>query len=455
MIRMPGGVPNLTLESGCSVWSDYGGYLMRVRLIAVLAVCALFAVACSNASDNKSSDSTSSTKASSGGGSAVDQPGVTADTIRVGGVVSKTNILNGPYGSTFDGVKAYFDKVNQAGGIYGRKLELVSERDDQMGQNQQQVQALLSQDNVFAALPMATIVSFTGAKDLVDANIPTFGWNINTEFTGHPNLFGTNYGALCLGCVGSAQPFVAHQLGKKKIGVLAYNQSSSAQCADGIQKSFEKYPTAKVVFLTKSITFGSPDFSVEVKQMKDKGVDLVLTCIDDTGALNVGKEIRKQGLDAIQYLPNGYDADLAKANGEFLEGDVVGVPFAPFETRPKPPGLADFDKWMDKGGYKKNELAMAGWLSAAMFHEGLQGAGSSFTRQKVIDALNKMTAQTVNGLIPPRNWTVDHDINHNLACTAYLKVQKGKFVPIFTQPGKPFMCLPDQPATLPAKATFK
>ena len=105
--------------------------------------------------------------------------------------MSKTNILNGPYGSTFDGVKAYFDKVNDAGGIYDRKLELVSERDDQMGQNQQQVQALLAQDNVFAALPMATIVSFTGAQDLVDENVPTFGWNINTEFTGHPNLFGT------------------------------------------------------------------------------------------------------------------------------------------------------------------------------------------------------------------------------------------------------------------------
>ena len=84
---------------------------------------------------------------------------MTEDTIRVGGVVSKTNVLNGPYASAFDGVKAYFDMVNDGGGIYGRDLELVSERDDQMGQNQQQVQAMLAQDDVFAALPMATIVS--------------------------------------------------------------------------------------------------------------------------------------------------------------------------------------------------------------------------------------------------------------------------------------------------------
>src|SRR5664279_4516229 len=169
---------------------------MRARLIVVLAVLTLVAMACSNASSGKSSSSTSSTTAGgSGGGSAtVNQPGVTKDTIRVGGVASVTNALNGPYGSAFDGVKAYFDMVNSQGGIYGRKLEEVAQRDDQMGQNQQQVEAILAQDNVFAVAPIATIFSFSGAQALVNANVPTFGWNINDEYTGHPNLFGSNSG---------------------------------------------------------------------------------------------------------------------------------------------------------------------------------------------------------------------------------------------------------------------
>ena len=194
----------------------------------------------------------------------------------------------------FDGLGAYFDMVNSQGGIYKRKLQLVSERDDQMASNQQEVEALLAQDNVFAVDPIATIFLFSGAQTLADQKIPTFGWNINTEYTGHPTLFGSNYGALCLGCVGSVQPFVAKQLGKKKIGVLAYNQASSAACADGIKKSFEKYPTADVVFLTKSLNFGDTDFSVEVGQMKDKGVDFVLTCVDNTGALNSTKRCARR-----------------------------------------------------------------------------------------------------------------------------------------------------------------
>src|SRR3954464_11789507 len=91
----------------------------------------------------------------------------------------------------------------------------------------------------------------------------------------------------------------------------------------------------RVDFVTKSMSFGTNDFSVEVQQMKDKNVDFVLTCIDDSAALALGKEMRKQNLDATQYLPNGYDTKLASANAEFLEGDIVGVPFAPFEFRPK------------------------------------------------------------------------------------------------------------------------
>jgi hypothetical protein len=54
----------------------------------------------------------------------------------------------------------------------------------------------------------------------------------------------------------------------------------------------------------------------------------------------------------------------------------------------------------------------------------------------------------------PRDWTKEHEITRNTV-TAYVKVENGKFVPTFNEPGKPFMCLPDQPATLPAKATFQ
>jgi len=416
----------------------------------MIAVVGLLVAACSNSSEGGTA---SSTTRSGGSTTPSSQPGVTADTIRVGGVAAVTNPLGAEPGKAFDGAKAYFAMVNADGGIYGRKLELVSERDDQLGANQQQVEAMLAQDNVFAAI-IDTLL-FTGSKALAESGTPTFGRNLGEEWTGHPNFFGTNYGALCLGCYSSAWPFVARQAGKTKIGIVAYSQPSADKCAEGIKQSFERYPTAKVVFDTRSISYGTTDFTVEVDKMKDAGVDFVMTCMDANAVINLAKSMRKEGLDAIRYLVDGYNCALVKANAQFLEGDIVGVQFVPLEFRPQIQPIKDFEKWVKTSGCKSNEDLMAGWIAAAMLVDGLKAAGKDFTQQSVVGALNKMTAQTLDGLIPPRNWTTEHDITHTTTCNAYLRIEDGKLVPTFNRPGKPFQCLPDQPAQLPDQATYK
>src|SRR6266545_633611 len=129
----------------------------------------------------------------------VNEPGVTASEIRVGGVATVSNDPTGnTLGTAFDGTSAYFDYINSTGekGVCGRKLVLSSKRDDALANNRQEVQGLLSEDNVFAVLPVAVNL-FTGADLLVSAGIPTFGWDINAEFgsedvnPGPPNLFGS------------------------------------------------------------------------------------------------------------------------------------------------------------------------------------------------------------------------------------------------------------------------
>ena len=134
--------------------------------------------------------------------------GVTDSDINVAVITSKTNLLGGPYGSFADGIKAYFNYMNDGGGIYGRKLNVTSNRDDQMLQNQQQVKSSLAQDKAFATF-IATPL-FTGAPDIAATNpqMPTFIWNINPEMAGHTNIFGT-VGALCFNCIGQGSPFLA------------------------------------------------------------------------------------------------------------------------------------------------------------------------------------------------------------------------------------------------------
>jgi branched-chain amino acid transport system substrate-binding protein len=377
----------------------------------------------------------------------VDQPGVTQTEINVGGVASKTNPLGGDYSSAFNGVQAYFNMVNASKdkGVYGRKLNLSSKRDDQVGNNRQEVQGLISEDNVFAVLPVSVLL-FTGADLLGQSGIPTFGWNINAEWgseqaPGPPNLFGEKGSYLCFTCPAQLVPWLAKQVKAKKVGVLAYSVPQSADCAKGLQAAFDKYPSAKIEFLDTSLAFGVSDLSNDVQQMKDKGVDFVTTCMDNNGTLTLAKEMKKQGLNAKQYLPNAYNQKFIEENAPFFQGSYALTFFTPFEVKQKPKGLKDFQKWMKKGGFEQNENSMAGWINADQFVTGLKEAGPDFTRQKVIDAINAEKNFTAHGLIAGIDWSVAHQGEPPEGCNVMSKIENGKFVPSFGQPGKPFVCL--------------
>ena len=115
--------------------------------------------------------------------------------------------------------------------------------------------------------------------------------------------------------------------------------------------------------------------------MKDAGVDLVTTCMDQNGVLTIEREMEKQNLDAIQYLPNAYDHDFMEQYGEFFEGSYVRTRFAPFETKPLPKGLQLFNKWMDEDrARRRRSWRSIGWIDADMFVTGLRAAGPNFTQ---------------------------------------------------------------------------
>jgi ABC-type branched-subunit amino acid transport system substrate-binding protein len=432
------------------------------RIVAILLAAALLAAACGNSGDDEAeTDPTAddgSTDDTGGGPSTTadltlnvpsEEPGVTDDTIRVGGVASVTNPLGGSFGDVFDGTKAYFEMINSEGGIYGRQLELVSEHDDTVSKNQAEVQAILAQDDVFAVVPIASLL-FTGGTDLAEAGVPTFGWNINPEWSGPENLFGEKGSHICFDCARPGSPWIARELDRTTVGILGYGVSDqSKECAQGARASFEKFG-GEVGFYDDTLPYGVPDFSGEVREMKDAGVDLILTCIDQNGVVNLQREVQRQDLDAIQYIFNAYDPAFVREYADLFEGSLVGIQFWPFEeTTDQPQGMLDYLEWIEATDGAVNELSMAGWMAADLFVEGLKGAGPEFTRQGVIDAVNRLTAWDADGLAPPRDWTHVHSEESPDDCFAVLRVEDGEFVQQFGEPGKPFLCMPSEAEELP------
>lgn len=441
---------------------------IRSRLLIVLTVFLLVAAACSNSDSGGSDEASDSTEqaenvqdgqvsdAADDEFVAVDQPGVTDDEITVSAVASTTNPLGTKDGTVVDGVQAYFAMINDEGGIYQRDLVLPEDNihDDQLANNEQEVQQIITQDDPFAVVGVATLL-FSGAELLAEENVPTFGWNINAEWAHAPNLFGEKGSFIDFATPGPLSPFLAREAGAHKIGVLAYNVPQSSDCLEGVENTFDRYgesADAEVVFSDASLAFGVTDLSVQVQQMKDAGVDFVTTCMDNNGVTTLAREMQRQGLDAPQYLPNGYDYDLVEQFGDLFEGSYVGTEFVPLEFEPQPPGIQDYLQWMDETGGTVGEISLAGWISASQFVTGLRAAGPDFTREKVIDGLNQLTDVDADSIIPGNNWTVAHDQVDAQSCTAVSRIEDSAFVPAFTEGDLPFICfetdataLPDEP----------
>ncbi|HZD65987.1 MAG TPA: ABC transporter substrate-binding protein, partial [Acidimicrobiales bacterium] len=98
-------------------------------------------------------------------GSQGSAPGVTPTSIRVGGLASVTGPLGGQFGAAFDGAQAYFDMVNAAGGVDGRKIQMAARLDDQTDPSTDvsQARALLERYHVFAVVPVASPVFSAGS----------------------------------------------------------------------------------------------------------------------------------------------------------------------------------------------------------------------------------------------------------------------------------------------------
>jgi ABC-type branched-subunit amino acid transport system substrate-binding protein len=229
---------------------------------------------------------------------------------------------------------------------------------------------------------------------------------------------------------------------------MAYNVEQSAECAKRIPATFDKWPVAEVVFQDSSLSYGTTDFSVQVGEMKKAGVDFVATCMDTNGVVNLQRELDKQELEVTQQLPQAYNPEVLASFGELFEGSYV-QPFAlPYETPDPPEALTTYLEWLDKVGGVRDEITAAGWLNADLFYKGLVAAGPEFTQQSVIDAINQME-WTADGMIPGIDWKLAHDSDQSLACINLVKIEDGKFVPQLQEPGKPFVCLDRDSATIP------
>lgn len=365
--------------------------------------------------------------------------GVYAHKIVVGGIDTQLgSFVN--FSRVADGVKAYFDTVNAAGGVYGRKLDLAYTLNDSVSPatDAEDARTLVEADHVFAVVGVET-PSFAGASYLREHEIPTFGVNIDTNapWANSPVMFGA-YGTYEQ--YGYPDPFWSYlpqQLGDRVVAVLGYNIVQSQQGCEGAINSYKKFGV-RIGFEDLSLPIPLTGMGAVVQRMKAAGVSFVVSCMDLSGDVIMSNSLHQAGMTNVNQLwMSGYDPSVIKQVGAAMNGIytiVSNVPFdAPSDFVGSYPGMSDYLSAMRRyfPGVEPGENSLAGWINADTFVSGLRAAGPSPTRSRLVATINRMHAYTAGGIIAPVDWGIAHSQNTPGDCQVFLRVVHGNFSLVF------------------------
>ena len=407
----------------------------------VLSAVATTSAACANA-----------TVSVSAGG---DADGVTPTRIVIGGLASLTGPIASSFAPSFDGVRAYVDMVNAAGGVNGRRLVFSPQLDDQSSPSADaaKARALVDQYHVFAVVGVAT-PSFTGATYLATHSVPTFGLNVNpnSQWGAGPTMYGNTGSYDDFTAPQLQAAFLAVQHHAKAAAIVSYSLAQAQLGCQGVISAFRKYGIPIVVD-DLSVPAPATDLHADVSRLKAAGADFVASCLDLSGNVLLSDTMAQEGVTGVtQYWFDGYDEAALGQFATSMEGIYLLLRHAPFEvTQLHPgqyPGMDRYEAMLRKyaPGTLPSEASLAGWQSADLFVTGLRALGRDVTRSRLVHYLNGLRAYTADGLEPPIDWTIAHKpIDGPLDCTAFVQAHAGRFVPVYGVAPSVFSCFP-QPA---------
>ncbi len=384
--------------------------------------------------------------------------GITAASPSVAATASSTSSINvgaissltGPIASDFDsfvpGLQAYFDMVNAKGGVNGHQLKLAANLDDGGSPTQftQLTNTLLNQDHVSA---VAISTFFFNPSLYAQSGVPTYGYNVSGNWNGPNNLFAAGGSVQTLQAGVAPVAWLVKQTKSKSVAVISYGSA--------ITSSFNACNTFANGLKAGGITVSYTDLSAQlggtyssaVQKMQQSGSDFVLSCMQSSDNVTLARDIQQYGLKVHQLWLNGYDQSLLSQYSSLMQGVYINVngnvPFQAATTFPGVyPGMQQYLTAMKKYEPKfiLSDLAIQGWQSAALLAAGVAKAGTDLTPQNIVAQTNQITNFTAGGISAVTDWSKLHTTQTYPTCSAFVKVNGSKFVPLAIKGSQIFAC---------------
>jgi branched-chain amino acid transport system substrate-binding protein len=370
-------------------------------------------------------------------GNTASAPGITPSSITFGNVSGLTGPLSGNFTQPAQAVQALFDAVDAAGGICGRKLQLVTEDDQQnASSNESDVQSLIAKP-VFAFAGSTSDADNGGVPDMVKAGIPDFGFAINCNRS-ESATYWSPAGGSCFQPqgpgvgpydIGDSTFALAQQQGylPKKLAFLAYSIPISAQAAGQFAYVFQHSFGGDVCYQDTSISPVSASLESDVEQMQANGCQGVYSFMDVTGNSKLLQAIQQQNVN-LGYVAATFDAytpvQIQTAGQSASQKFTVALPFVPLNENNPMDSMYQKQLSQYVPGAQPSGFGFLAWLAAQMMIYALLEAGRNPTWASLDNALNGLKNFDDGGALGPYS-----PGSHSVApCTMDAWVQGSGFV---------------------------
>ncbi|MFZ6846783.1 ABC transporter substrate-binding protein [Undibacterium sp. RuRC25W] len=296
------------------------------------------------------------------------------------------------------GAKAYFDHVNAVGGVFGRKIEIVSlddkyEADIAAGNTKQ----LIDSDEVFALFAyVGTPTSNAALPIFTKAKVPFFA-----PFSGAPSLrepFNKLIFNVRAGYNDETEHLVDRLVntGLKNIAVFYQNDAYGKAGLAGVERALKKLSLP--IIETATVERNSVDVAKAVDRMIAKKPDVIIQVSAYASSAAFIKEMHKRSYSGQFYNLSFVGSQaLSDVLGNQGPGVVISQ-VVPFPWSNSNAVVAEYAKVMNKAGVKDlNFSSLEGFIDAKIFVEGLRRAGQNLTREKFIAALETMNTKNYDG----------------------------------------------------------
>jgi branched-chain amino acid transport system substrate-binding protein len=321
-------------------------------------------------------------------------PGVTDTEIKIG----NTNPYSGPasaYGTIGRSIAAYFAKINDEGGINGRKIDFISLDDGYSPpRTVEQIRKLVEQDQVLLIFQSLGTPTNTAVHQYLNAKkVPQLFVATGATKWGQPEKFPWTMGWQP-NYQSEAKIYAKYILDNKpdgKIGILYQNDDYGKDYLTGFKAGLGDLAD-KMIVAEQSYEVTDPTVDSQIISLKNSGADIffnITTPKFAAQAIRKAADIGWQPLHFLNNVSNSVGSVLTPAGLDKSKGLITSL-YQKDPTDPQwqdSPEYLDWVAWMDKysaGADKTDVNNVYGYNAAMTLVQVLKQAGDELTRANVM-----------------------------------------------------------------------